>query len=354
MTEQPQKVISPAGRVGRLSDRLEKLEDQLGRLTDLLTEQANTRKRRRRQLTLRVLLGSFVGFGLLFAWFGHAYRLSLRQAFAVDQLISQSAFVYYQPREDLLVSMMPGEVESPPRLLNKALGDDFFRAVTNVSTNTRSGIKKDKQQIIKAISSLPELERLRLTSLNLRTGDLHSLRRLSELQSLDLNRTGLDAGSMPWLQSTRLRWFNAAHTRVGDRLLYDLSQCPDLQYLDLERTSISDAGLKYLYEMPQLRYLNLRRAPVSKAAVTQLSAALPTCIIDWEPLRFLRNGGVDVAAARRGRIQLGQQRPPDPRVANRPVAPLDRAPTSVPDAYRIQGRTRVIPQSYPGFVLETF
>ena len=352
MTEQPQKVISQSGRAARLSDRLEKLEGQLGRLTDLLTEQAKTRKHRRRQLTLRFLLCSVVGFGLLFAWFGHVYRLSLRQAFAVDQLISQSAFVYYQPREELLVSIMPGEVESPPRLLSKALGEDFFRAVTNVSTNTGSGIKKDKQQIIKAISSLRQLERLRLTSLNLRTGDLNSLRTLSELQSLDLNRTGLDAGSMPWLQNTRLRWFNAAHTRAGDRLLYDLSQCPDLQYLDLERTSISDAGLKYLYEMPQLRYLNLKRAPVSRAAVEQLSAALPTCIIDWEPLRFLRKGSVDVAAARRGRIQLGQQTPPDPRVANRPAAPLDRAPGSVSVRSPVRGRIPVV--QMPGFRLESF
>jgi hypothetical protein len=355
MTDQPPSERSQSGRVARLSDRLENLENQLGRLTDLLSEQAKTRNRRRRQLTLRLLLLAFVGFGAVFAWFGHVYRLSLRQAFAVDQLISQSAFVYYQPREDLLVSMLPGEVESPPRMLNKALGDDFFRAVTNVSTNTRGSIKKDKQQIIKAVSSLPQLERLRLASLNLRTGDLNSLHWLSELQSLDLNRTGLDAGSMPWLQSTRLRWFNAAHTRVGDRLLYDLSQCPDLQHLDLERTSISDAGLKYLYQMPQLRYLNLKRAPVSKAAVEQLSAALPSCLIEWEPLRFLPGGRVDVATARRGRMRLGQPIPPDPRVAKRPAAPLDRAPnTTVAVPYRIQGRTQVINQSYSGFVPEPF
>ncbi len=315
-----------AGRLGGLTDRLEKLEHQLGRLTDLLSEQATIRKRRKRQLTLRFMLGSFFFFGLLFAWFGRVYHNSRRQAAAVDDLVAHSAFIYYEPRDSALVSMLPGDASSPPRYLSKWLGDDFFRAVTNVSTQPSSQMEKDARQIITAVSAIPKLQRLRLTTLNLRTGDLRPLANLVELQSLDLMRTGLDGGPMPWLQNTKLRWFKAAHTRVGDRALYDLSRCRDLRHLDLERTTISDAGLKYLYGMRNLRYLNLKRAPVSKTAVQELSAAIPTCLIEWEPLRFDRNGAVDVAAARNGYLKLGTQLPQDPRASRRSLPPMDSAP----------------------------
>lgn len=341
-----------SGRRGELSERLEKLEQQLGRLTDLLTEQTTTRKRRRRKFTLRLLLGSFVVFALLFAWFERVYHESRRQAVAVDHLVTQNAFVLYETRDNALVSLMPGDAESPPSYLSW-LGDDFFRSVTNVSTKQSGAYAKNKKQTVTAVSSLPQLQRLRLTSLNLRTGDLRSLGDLSELRSLDLNRTRLDGGSMAWLQNTDMRWFNASHTRVGDRALYDLSKCRELQHLDMERTAISDAGLKYLYGMPNLRYLNLKRAPVSKAAVQQLSAALPTCLIEWEPLQFTRNGQVNVAVARSGYMKLGQQIPQDPRLSRRSIPPIDQVPKSVwpaANGWTIQNQRR----GYNGYIMDVF
>lgn len=334
----------------RLTERLETLETQVVRLTDLLAEQAVTRKRRRRQFTIRFMLIAFTGFAIFFAWFGNVFQHSRRQARAVDRLIGQSAFVMYSPRQSALISLLPGDPNQPPATLARWLGHDFFRAVTNVSARQSRTVSGDKTEIVDAVASLAQLKRLRLANLKLKTPDLMALNGLHELQSLDLSRTGLDRGGMPWLHKTRLRWFDASHTNLSDRALRDLSQCPDLQQLFLERTAITDQGLNYLHSMSQLRYLNLKRCPVSIGAVKKLSDALPGCRIEWEPLRFLADGTVDARAAKRGRLVVGRVIPVDPRVSHRAAAPLDRLPNSarVNQAWQVQGTAR------PGFILDTF
>lgn len=313
-------------QLSSLSDNLQRLEDQIARLADLLGDQA-ARKKRRRTLSIRMLLVSFVGFALLFAWAGSLYQRSRRQARAVDQLIQQGAFVLYSPNQSALVSMLPGEVEQPPKALQAWLGDDFFRSVTNVSTAQNTALTRDKAKIIAALQDFPDLKLLRLTNLDLRSGDLAGLGTLRQLQSLDLTATRLDGGGMPWLGRTELRWLKAAHTRFGDRALADLVACRQLQFLDLERTTVSDRGIAQLASLRELRYLNLKRCPVTLRAVQNLSAALPGCVIDWEPLQFRADGTVDAVAARQGRVRLGRSLPKDPRVSRRALAPIDSTPS---------------------------
>ena len=250
----------------------------------------------------------------------------------------------YEPRDSLVVSLLPGAPESPPRTVANALGEDFFRVVTNVSTRAHTGIAANQKSVLPAISSLTELQRLRLVDLSLRTGDLRPLAKLTHLKSLDLNRTGLDNGGLSWLPSTRLQWFNASHTRLGDRMLVDLLQCTDLRYLNMERTTVSDAGLKHLYGQKQLKYLNLKRCPVSLVAVQKLSAAIPNCAIQYEPLVFTRDGKVDAKAARRGFVNLGRPAPPDPRVQNAVLPPSDIYDTWDPRRFYPNGAQPAYPQ----------
>ncbi|MGI9470809.1 MAG: hypothetical protein ACR2NZ_04715 [Rubripirellula sp.] len=334
-------------RISILNHRLSELETQIERLTDLLSEQASSKQRRRRRLTLRAILIAVVGFALLFAWFGTVYRQSLRQSFAVDHLIDQSAFVHYTPRQSALVSLLPGDPQSPSASLVDALGDDFFRSVTNVSTGRRATSPRDKQEILEALEPLHDLQRLRLTNLQLTTEDLRVLEGLGRLQSLDVSRTRLDSAAMSWMRKLPLRWFDASHTYFGDRALATISNCPQLQELRLERTCVTDEGLKYLHGMPNLRYLNLKRCPVSQGAVQQLSDALPGCYIEWEPLRFLANGKVDAQAASRGRVRFGRRAPADPREWRRASPPIDKRPSSSrPSSSRASG--------FNGYVLDVF
>ncbi len=348
------QLASRAGRQTSLSDRLASLESQIERLTQLLAQQATIRQRRRQRLTIRLMLSLFVVFAIGFAWFGNVYHRSRKQARSVDRLIAQSAFVSYTVRQNPLVSLMPGDPQQPPVSLVRWLGDDFFSAVTNVSTASAGSMPVDKEEVLAAVESLDRLQRLRLTHMRLSTADLAGLEHLLDLQSLDISRTGLDHGSIPWVRTSKLRWFDASHTHLSDRALYDLSHCRELQQLMLERTSISDNGLRYLQSLKQLRYLNLNRCPVSAAAVKQLSDALPGCVIDWQPLKFLANGKVDSRAAARGRVRYGRPMPEDPRLSRRAAPPIDNGAVPVaasPASQRWQVQTL---QPYSGYFLETF
>lgn len=311
----------------RLLDRLERLESQIDRLASLLAEQAEVRRVRRRRLTIRTLLLAVALAAVFFTWFGNLYQRSRLQAGAVDQLIADNVFVMYGPRRSALVSLLPGEPEQPPATLASWLGDDFFRAVTNVSTATVRQGKTQKQSILDSVAALGQLQRLRLTNLPLKNADLAVVRQLGQLQSLDVSRTGLDYGPLPGVRDAPLRWFAASHTKLGDQGIYDLAFCRDLQELHLERTAISDRGLDYLRPLEHLRYLNLKRCPVSAAAVKKFADAMPGCVIDYEPLRFLPNGQVDVGAARRGRVRYGTATATDPRYSRRAQPPVDTADT---------------------------
>ena len=324
-----------------LNHRLSQLEKQLERLTDLLSEQAATKQRRRR-LTLRAMLIAMLGFALLFAWFGTYYRQSLRQSNAVDRLIGQNAFVLYSPQQSALVSLLPGDPHSPSPSLVGVLGDDFFRSVTNVSTGRSTAVPRDKQEVLLGLEPLQDLERLRLTNLQLTTDDLRVLQDLRQLQSLDVSRTRLDSGGMPWMRKLPLRWLDVSHTCFGDRALATVSNCQQLQELRLERTCVTDEGLKHLYGMSNLRYLNLKRSPVSRAAVKQLADTIPGCFIEWEPLRFSPSGHVDVRAASKGRVRHGRRAPADPREWRRAVPPADKRPTVAQ------------PGGFRGYVLDVF
>ncbi len=340
--------------MSNLSSRLDRLEQQLDRLTTVLADQASARVRRRRILTIRFLLISVVAFAIVFAAFGSLYRESRRQARAVDQLVGQGAFALTSPRESTLVSLLPGDPEQPSVSLVNILGDDFFRSVTNVSTGRRSSLHRDKEIILQSVADLTELKRLRLTNLALRSDDLRVLENLNELQSIDLTRTGLDSGAMPWLRSTQMRWFNASHTCIGDQAMVDLAHCGDLQQLFLERTCVTDEGIGYLRSLSNLRYVNLKRSPVSARAVQELSDALPNCYIEWEPLRFTANGKVDAGAARSGRLRLGRRMPEDPRASRRAYAPLDSAPVPVTSPWMTTDSFRLPTFRSPGFMLDVF
>ena len=342
MTEEPQTKIQLDSEPS-LTTRLENLETQIVRLTNLLESQTKARRRRRTIFTLRFLLASFVFFGLFFAWFGVVLRKSQRQAQAVDELVKHGVYMTYTPRDSLMVGLLPGEISDPPRVFKRWFGHDFFRSVTNASTRFAGLKDTDKKRILQTLPLLTDLERLRIASLNLKTSELRVLSKLPELQSLDISHSGLDQGRMEWIGDSRLRWLDASHTRIGSAAMYDLGRCEELRYLNLERTAINDAGLKHLASLQSLRYLNLKRAPVSREAVQELFKAIPNCVIDWQPLRFRANGKVDVNAAARGAMRLGTWKANDPRESERAVAPSDQANagiSGVSGPSLVLGRTR--------------
>ncbi|MEO1524339.1 MAG: hypothetical protein AAFX06_02835 [Planctomycetota bacterium] len=318
------KPRTTSGIESELLARLESLETQIIRLTSLLESQTKLRRQRRVRFSIRTLLASFALFAFLFAWFGTVLQKSQRQARAADQLVKQGVHLSYTPRDSLIVGVLPGNTEAPPRLFTRWFGYDLFQSVTNASTRF-AGIKnQEKQETLDAVFALTDLERLSLTKMQLSTNDLTRLSSVPSLQSLDVSHTVLDSGRLEKIAESKLRWLDVSHTRLSGDALKDIAQCKELRHLNLERTSIDDASLEQLASIPTLRYLNLNRTPVSKKSVQELSASMPNCVIEWQPLRFLASGRTDSRAARRGAIRLGTPKE-DPRPAMRVTPPQDQA-----------------------------
>ncbi len=59
---------------------------------------------------------------------------------------------------------------------------------------------------------------------------------------------------------------------VTDQSASLISQCQNLEFLELDGTQITDRGLKQLARLPKLRYLNLDHTSVTDSGVSHLSS----------------------------------------------------------------------------------
>ncbi len=107
-----------------------------------------------------------------------------------------------------------------------------------------------------SVSTLPRLTWLDLTLCNVGEEGFAKLGTCQTLEFLYLNRSG-----------------------VSDGALQNLSSLKNLRILSLNSTTISDGGLVHISKMTRLESLDLSGTHVSKAAVRQLQARLPNCLI---------------------------------------------------------------------------
>lgn len=302
--------------------RLEKLQASIDALTLTLQQQGEVKKRYRRTLSIRAVLVLIALFAIISAGFGKVYRDAKRQAQAVDVLLDHQAKFQFQSRNNLFMALLPGDPDDPPRALRRVLGEDFVTEVSELSVNVAN--PNSRLAILRALTKLPTTRGL-IISGRIRTQELKFLDSMTELESLSLSRTTLDAGGIQPLLNTRIRWLDASHTQLSDTGVFYVAQCNELQYLNLERTAISNQGLSYIAQLSDLRFLNIRRTPVSLPAVLALSKALPNCKITWQPLRFKADGQVDLNAATGGTVNLGTPSTADPRTSKSARPPFNNS-----------------------------
>ncbi len=105
--------------------------------------------------------------------------------------------------------------------------------------------------------------------------------------------------SLPRLQTLRL-----SSTFVTDTGLARLRNMAALRELDLTSLNITDDGLTHLMGLTQLAAIELRDTEVTEAGVSKLKAALPKCIVYWEPpTEAERRSGLKGDERRRVRIR---------------------------------------------------
>ncbi len=135
---------------------------------------------------------------------------------------------------------------------------------------------------IKALSSLVQLEELRLSAFNVHkdgfgVGDraMSAIAALPKLRSVRLRLTRVtDAGLAKLCKSKSLRTIGLEGTAVSDAGLVHLKQLPDLENLQLgvyrDGARVTDEGLKTIGQLNNLRYLDLSGTKVTNAGLVHL------------------------------------------------------------------------------------
>jgi hypothetical protein len=148
------------------------------------------------------------------------------------------------------------------------------------------------------LKCLPWLHRVEGLDLALATGlgdaDLAGLDRLTDLRSLNLDRTGgqqwrydpgrlTDATLARIRPLVRLRELSLGGQKITDDGLANLSGLVRLESLDLKGDAITDAGLEHLVRLPSLKSVDLQRTRVTAGGVRGFEAARPGVLVLFDP-----------------------------------------------------------------------
>jgi Leucine-rich repeat (LRR) protein len=193
-------------------------------------------------------------------------------------------------------------VELPNKSKVTDAGLTHLAALDQLDELNLNGTKVSAAGVVSFVKGRKRLRRLELTDVPLRDDDLAALKELTELRVLSLRGTQVsDKGAVNLKAFTKVRTLNLS-TREGlitDAALPHLKSLTDLEYLDLDRTGISDAGLEHLKALRNLRGLQVAFTTVSDAGLVHLEA-LPN-------LKELNARGTKVTQA--GVDKLKQQLP---------------------------------------------
>lgn len=128
------------------------------------------------------------------------------------------------------------------------------------------------------------LQTLKISGTRLPANVFSMISRCKSLKELSLEVYAVDGGEagafgdLPALTSLSL-----SGSFVTDSCLESLTACPELKVLAISDAAISDDGLKSLVELKQLDVIQISGSPITPGAVAELQAALPDCLIMFEP-----------------------------------------------------------------------
>ncbi len=129
-----------------------------------------------------------------------------------------------------------------------------------------------------------KLEGLDLAHLQMTAKGLDYFQDCSDLQSLNISNTTLGDEALAVLKRypklTALTFAN--YSAVSNAGLTGLDGLKDLKFLTLSATQVDDAGVEQLQKLSALTDLRVFGAKLTAAGIADLSAALPSCRIEWD------------------------------------------------------------------------
>jgi hypothetical protein len=231
-------------------------------------------------------------------WLGYITHRAKQQKQVVEEILSSGGRVTFahermENRADGARMYDPSLQPNVPRWLVRTLGPDYFRKVDSVSI-INAPVTDDW---LAQLDKLPALDAVTLRGTNVTANGIARLRRLSQLEQLDLQRmtsvtdetlrsigaalelTHLnldgchlvtDEGVQYLAPLTQLKSLLLSHSRITDAGLAHLSRMTKLNSLYLGGTKITDDGLAHLAHLKELYWLDLRGTKVTDAGLQHL------------------------------------------------------------------------------------
>jgi hypothetical protein len=293
------------------------------------------------RLSLRALMFLVLVFAGGLGWIIHRARVQRRAVVAIVRLGGAVQYDWQFGGSSLAPIKATGP--TAPTWLRKALGDEYFQAVSSVTLLDHSklpgqrpplppGLPLDgpewraeregrlreeevKQAFMKdQLACLEDLDRLealflvddplltpkgiarlgRLSHLRgfysswqpLRPEGLHQLGRLTNLERLAIRvDEGEDADFSFLNQLTKLRSLYIESSKITEPVVNRIGRLKQLELLQLEGSTISDAGTIHLRGLTKLRSLSFQGANLSGQAMKDLREAIPGLVISTQRLK---------------------------------------------------------------------
>ena len=236
-------------------------------------------RRWRPRLSVRGLMLAVLIIGTLLGWNLQRARV---QREAVSAIRKAGGTVRYRWQSEPGHGVTRSSARTWWESLMNRLGPDYFASVVWVGFYGGQDGEPD-DGVMAHIAKLDGLEVLDFCPLDFgRPGipshrsvtdaGLGHLRKLPQLQHLNLNRTGVRGPGLAQLRGTRrLRWLELRELPIRDDDLVHLQSLPSLEIVKLSSNRITDEGLAHLSNLTTLKQLHLESRSVTSAGLRHLS-----------------------------------------------------------------------------------
>jgi hypothetical protein len=225
-------------------------------------------------MSLGTMMLLILVFGL---WLGRQADQARRQRDVIAAVKAHGGWVHYD-YEFVNGKLTGGQEPCAPIWMRKAVGDEYFREIRQVSfvyddstgkryNNTNSRACDD---VLALLAHQPGLTRILMQGTQATDGGLWHLRNLTGLEDLYIWDSTLisDAGVANLKNLVNLRNLHLDKSKVTDDGFRQLAGLKKLEHLVLEDSPFSDRGLAAVRDMKRLTWLCIGGSPTIDSAIT--------------------------------------------------------------------------------------